>query len=343
MKQKMLISFILTLAVLICPLLLLRKGAAVSADEAQGEKQDVVSRVYVNDYNDAAIGEKAGQSDGAISFCALTNGKPTEYTMEEYLPGLIAAEMPAVFEEEALKAQAVAARTYIIGLIKSGNPKHPDCVVCDDSTCCAAFMTKAELKDSWGDSFDDYYDKICLAVDGTDGEYLVWNGEPIEAVFHSSSAGATEDSGAIWESRPYLVSVQSLETAKDVPGYKSTVKVSADDFRKTVLKAYPSASFKGSPSSWLGECTNDSSGRVAEVYIGDAAVPGTGLRTMFALRSTAFSLVYSDGAFVFTATGYGHGVGMSQYGANVMAEGGRLYGEILSHYYPGTELISIMR
>ncbi len=345
MKRKILISFALTFSILLFPLLL-REGAAEGSGTEQSGQEGIVSQIYGlesspggNGSYRAGSGAAEKHADSDISFLALTNGDSVQYTMDEYLPGLIAAEMPAGFEEEALKAQAVAARTYVIVLMRSGNPRHPDYAVCDDYACCAAFMTDDELRARWGSDFDEYHAKICLAVSETDGEYLTWEGEPIEAVFHSSSAGSTEDSAEVWGARPYLISVSSPETERDVPNFVSTVRVLPDDFRKTILGAYPSASLGGDPSVWLGKCTNDTSGRVAEMEIGGALIPGTGLRSLFSLRSTAFTLAYQNGAFLFTATGYGHGVGMSQYGANVMAEKGSSYDDILSHYYPGTALV----
>ena len=159
------------------------------------------------------------------------------------------------------------------------------------------------------------------------------------AAFHSSSAGATEDCGAIWSARPYLISVDSPETAEEVPNYISSVELSALDFRDTVLYARPDADFTGDESGWIGEITHDESGRVASAVLGGEKLSGTELRSLFSLRSTAFTLEYTGSSFLFTVTGFGHGVGMSQYGANVMAKSGADYREILAHYYPGTQLV----
>ena len=157
------------------------------------------------------------------------------------------------------------------------------------------------------------------------------------AAFHSSSAGATEASGSIWSERPYLISVSSPETEEDVPNFVSRVDCTELDFRDTLLSAHPEADFTGDASGWVGEISRDESGRVASVVLGGVSVSGTELRSLFALRSTAFELEY-DGGFHFTVTGYGHGVGMSQYGAKVMAEDGADYRAILAHYYTGCEL-----
>ena len=259
-------------------------------------------------------------------------------TMSDWLPGVVAGEMPALFEEEALKAQAVAARTYIMYSMGREKPAHPEADVCDDPACCKAHSTDEALREKWGESYEENMARVLEAVRSTDGEYMSYGGEVIQAVFHSSSAGRTEDSAAIWQAEPYLVSVESPETAEDVPNYVTSVTVSPEDFRAAVLAVHPEAEFGEDPAFWLGAAVRDASGRVESVDIGGAQVPGTELRTLFQLRSTAFTLDYTAEGFLFTVTGYGHGVGMSQYGANVMAEDGADYEEILTHYYPGAEL-----
>ena len=149
----------------------------------------------------------------------------------------------------------------------------------------------------------------------------------------------TEDSGEVWNSLPYLVSVSSPETAEDVPDYVTTVELSSEQFESAFRDAYPYISLDADPALWVEGTELDSSGRVASLRVGGQDIPGTEAREIFALRSTAFELEYSGGVFTFTVTGYGHGVGMSQYGANVMAGMGAGCEEILSHYYPGAELV----
>lgn len=280
----------------------------------------------------------AGGLDSELSFTVLTADGVETVTMSDWLPGVVAGEMPALFEEEALKAQAVAARTYIMYSMGREKPAHPEADVCDDPACCKAHSTDEELREKWGESYEENMARVLEAVRSTDGEYMSYGGEVIQAVFHSSSAGRTEDSAAIWQAEPYLVSVESPETAEDVPNYVTSVTVSPEDFREAVLTVHPEAEFGEDPAFWLGAAVRDASGRVESVDIGGTQVPGTELRTLFQLRSTAFTLDYTAEGFLFTVTGYGHGVGMSQYGANVMAEDGADYEEILTHYYPGAEL-----
>lgn len=261
-----------------------------------------------------------------------------EMDMQSYLVGVVAAEMPASFEPEALKAQSVAARSYALYCAETG--RHGDTAqVCTDFACCQAWSSEDTLRRNWGGSYDEKLEKIKTAVEATAGEYLCYDGAPVFAAFHSSSAGATEDCGAIWSARPYLISVDSPETADEVPNYISSVELSALDFRDTVLYARPDADFTGDESEWIGEITHDESGRVASAVLGGEKLSGTELRSLFSLRSTAFTLEYTGSSFLFTVTGFGHGVGMSQYGANVMAKSGADYREILAHYYPGTQLV----
>ncbi len=282
--------------------------------------------------------EPAGKAPEEVrSLRLLADGEIREMALEEYLVGVVAAEMPASFPEEALKAQAVAARSYAIYCAAGG--KHGEADLCADPGCCQAWLSVGELRERWGEGWEDKLERIRRAVEATAGQSLRYQGEPVFAAFHSSSAGATEDCGAVWNPRPYLVSVDSPETAADVPGYLSSLRCDPLDFRDAILSVCPEADFSGEEEDWIGPLRRDGSGRVASVELGGQELSGTRLRSLFSLRSTAFSLDYEDGLFVFTVSGYGHGVGMSQYGAMVMARDGADYRSILAHYYPGTELI----
>lgn len=260
-----------------------------------------------------------------------------EMDMSDYLIHVVAAEMPAAFEEEALKAQAVAARTYALYCSKRSH--HSDAQVCTDFACCQAWSSEERLRSTWGDNYEENLRRVSLAVEQTRGQYLSYGGEPVFAAFHSSSCGQTEDCGAIWSELPYLISVESPEGEEDVPNYISRQSFSPLDFRDTVLHACPEADFTAEESEWLGEIVLDGSGRVSTAVLGGAELSGTKLRSLFSLRSTAFTLEYSEGSFIFTVIGHGHGVGMSQYGANVMALDGADYTQILAHYYPSTVLV----
>ena len=248
--------------------------------------------------------------------------------------------MPASFAPEALRAQAVAARTYILRRVRGGGANHPEAGICDRYTCCCAHKDDAALRAQWGKDYAHNMARIRQAVADTDGQYLVYDGQLIRAVFHAASAGATECSAALWGGNaPYLVSVSSPETAQDVPNYVSTAEIAADAVQDAVLDRYPGCVLGDDPETWFGAPVLDDSGRVASIPVGSETLTGAQVRALFSLRSAAFSVAYGGGMFTFTVTGSGHGVGMSQYGANVMAVQGSGYADILAHYYPGTALI----
>lgn len=269
------------------------------------------------------------------------DGKQTvEMTLAEYLPGVVRGEMPAAFEIEALKAQAVAERTYVLYRMAQGaKAAHPDADVCMDSGCCSAYVSEADARAKWGGDFDAWEQKIRQAVADTDGQILLYGGEPIMAVFHSSSAGTTAASGDVWSADlPYLTGVESPEGEDSVPNYYSTAEFPASEFRRIFQAAHGNADFSGEPSKWLGEVKLTDSGRVSTVTVGGVAAEGTELRQLYGLRSTAFTLECEGDVFVFHVTGYGHGVGMSQYGANALAKEGKTWQEILKWYYTGVEI-----
>ena len=202
----------------------------------------------------------AGGLDSELSFTVLTADGVETVTMSDWLPGVVAGEMPALFEEEALKAQAVAARTYIMYSMGREKPAHPEADVCDDPACCKAHSTDEALREKWGESYEENMARVLEAVRSTDGEYMSYGGEVIQAVFHSSSAGRTEDSAAIWQAEPYRVSVESPETAEDVPNYVTSVTVSPEDFRAAVLAVHPAAEFGEDPAISLGAAERAASG-----------------------------------------------------------------------------------
>jgi len=284
--------------------------------------------------------DRPAAGDSAVSFSFLRDGRVETVTMAEYLPGVLAGEMPASFDSEALRAQAVAARSYALYQLQRIRPAHPEASLCADPGCCQVWAGETELRQRWGVDYDYYQERIHTAVEATDGQYLAYGREPILACFHSSSAGFTEDSAAVWGTAlPYLVSVSSPETAGDVPNYVTTLELSPEEFRTRAEAALPETAFPDSPAEWLGERTTAPSGRVSSLRLGNTTVSGTEMRDIFSLRSANFQLEWTGRSFLFTVTGYGHGAGMSQYGANVMAKTGSSYADILAHYYPGTTLV----
>ena len=252
-------------------------------------------------------------------------------TMAEYLPGVIRAEMSPTFEAEALKAQAVAERTYICyQMTKGAKSAHPDADVCDDAACCSAYLSEQDARQKWGESFEAYEEKVQAAVAATDGVIMLYGGEPIMAVFHSSSAGKTASCDDVWSAElPYLVSVESPETADSVPNYYSVRTFSRDEFKQIFTASHPDADFSG---VWVSDRLENSSGRVERITVGGVSVTGGEMRSLYGLRSTCFTVETGDDV-TFHVTGYGHGVGMSQYGARELAKEGKTWQEILQWYY----------
>lgn len=252
-----------------------------------------------------------------------------ENDLEEYITGVVAAEMPANFNMEALKAQAVAARTYAI---KHLNGKYSDI---KPEKIGQAYINQEEMKRRWGNNFNNYYNKIKTAVYSTKGLILEYNGEAIEAVFHSTSSGMTENSENVWgKSLPYIKSVESKVDEK-APNFCVEVSFEKNEFEDKIKKAVNGAEKVNNIYDSFKITKRSSAGYVLEASFGNIKTKGSEIRTALGLRSTDFEIKRVDNKIIFTTKGYGHGAGMSQYGAEFMAQEGKSYKEILSHYYSG--------
>lgn len=259
-----------------------------------------------------------------------SEGSVSEMDIDTYLIGVVLAEMPASFEEEALKAQAVVARTYTQKAYTTGG-KHGDGSVCTLSSCCQAYLPEEDYLAQGGTQ--EGIEKIKAAVTATSGYVLTYGGELIEATYFSCSGGSTEDAAAVWGTDfPYLQAVSS-PGEEDAAHYTDTVTFSSQQFREAL-----DTELTGLPRSWFGTTTYTEGGGVATMMIGGQAYTGTQLRSLLDLRSTAFTVSVSGETITITTQGYGHRVGMSQYGADAMAVTGNSYEEILAYYYQGTQL-----
>ena len=275
-----------------------------------------------------------GEIDSGETIRVLLDGTVSEMNMSDYLQGVVRAEMPASFEQQALCAQAVAARTYTLYKTLSGGNHGGTADVCGDPKCCQAYLSKDAAAANWGDRAEVCEAKIENAVAMTDGQTILYGGVPILAVFHSSSAGQTKSAGEVWtQDLPYLRSVSSPEDGTAIPNYYSTVTLPADEFRKKFQAARPEAVFPDDTGAWVRDLTCREGSNVDTVTVGGVRVRGSEMRTIFSLRSASFELEEKDGTFTFYVTGYGHGVGMSQYGANALAREGKTWQEIVEHYY----------
>lgn len=268
----------------------------------------------------------------------IQDGDTTEQmTLERYLTGVVRGEMPASFEMEALRAQAAAERSYVYYQLAAGRKDaHPDADFCTDHTCCSAYLSETAAREKWGGDFAPWNTRVEQAVSDTDGQVVLYNGRPILAVFHSSSAGRTAAAGDVWSGDlPYLVSVDSPEGEETVPNYYSTVTFTAAETKEKLLAAHPELKLSGTPDRWFGAAAENGSGRVETVSVGGTDIEGTELRRIFGLRSACFTVAADSESVTFRVTGYGHGVGMSQYGANQLAREGKTWQEILEWYYTG--------
>lgn len=289
---------------------------------------------------DRVVVTPGGAVDGTTTVrVSLGEGEILSLPMDKYLWRVVAAEMPASFEPEALKAQTVAARTYTLVKMEGHSANHPEADVCSDITCCQAYIDPETAADRWGGQAEAYSAKIAAAVAGTDGMTALYEGAPIQAVFFSSAAGRTVDAVEVWGNEvPYLSSVESPEGEEDVPNYHTTVTVSLEEFRNQMAEQFPQADLSGEPGGWFANTVLNSGGGVSTVEVGGVPLRGSELRGMFHLRSSNFTVSAGAEGVTFSVTGYGHGVGLSQYGANALARQGMAYQDILKWYYSGIEV-----
>lgn len=248
-----------------------------------------------------------------------SNGSILNIELEEYLIGVVASEMPASFHIEALKAQAIAARTYALKAIENGTRL-------TDTVSTQVYKDNNELKKTWGSSFNTYYNKVKSAVDATSGLVMTYNNTLINAYYHSTSNGYTEDSTAVFGSYPYLKSVES-SVDKNVSSYLRTITMTYEDISNKL----------GVPVTSLSSINieRNNSERVDKIIIDNHIYGGVEFRTKLGLRSTDFDITLNENNITITTRGFGHGVGMSQYGANEYAKIGLNYEKILKHYYTG--------
>lgn len=288
-------------------------------------KQNIISDIYnkVNEEENDKTEEKQVKEtiENAITLYR-SNGEILNLTINEYLIGAVAGEMPASFNIEALKAQAVVSRTYLLKRIKNNN-------IIIDSTMQQVYKDNNELKNMWKNDFDKYYSKIKKAVLDTDKIAIYYNGDYIDALYHSTSNGYTLNSENVWSNAiPYL------------KGVESKWDLNASSYLKNTNKdiAYVLSLFGIDDINKIQIVSRDDTNHVKEIKVGDKIYKGTTFRSLLKLRSTDFDIMVNDNSVVFITRGFGHGVGMSQYGANGMANEGYNYIDILNHYYTNVSI-----
>ena len=276
---------------------------------------------------------------GTIKLLHHKTGKIEELPLDEYLYGVVSAEMPANFGEEALKAQSVVARTYTIYKIVNGS-KHEGADICDLSSCCQAWISKEDRFQKWSEEDrENNWGKIVKAVDDTKGEIITYEGKPINAFFHSNSGGTTETASNVWggTNYPYL---QVVETAGEDAYYQysSEVTLSKDEVIQKIKEHHNDIQIDFSSENAIQILEKTESGRVNKIKFGNLEFSGTETRNIFGLKSTMFTIEINEDNVTFKVTGYGHGVGMSQTGADSMAKLGNSYKDIIKHYYSNVEI-----
>ena len=278
---------------------------------------------------------------GTISLLHKKTGEVEQVKLDEYLCNVVSAEMPATFEQEALKAQAIVARTYTT--YKILNKKHDNADICDDSTCCQAWISKDDRLAKWEENQrESNWQKICSAVNETSGKIITYENKPIDAFFHSNSGGITEVPVNVWGGTgyPYL---QSVETSGEntYTQYASEVTLSQEELINKLKEKYSDISIDFTNSEDIKILEYTESKRVKTVKFGNHEISGVEARTLFGLKSTNFEISRDGNNIKFSVKGYGHGVGMSQTGADSMAKNGSRAEEIIKHFYTGVEITEV--
>lgn len=259
------------------------------------------------------------------------SGNINEIPLEEYVRGVVAGEMPASFSLEALKAQAVASRSYVLKKMNENKNNSYDVV---DTIQNQVYLTDETLKDRWGSNYETYNNKIKEAVATTKGEYIAYNGEVIDALFFSTSNGMTENSEDVFiNAVPYLRSVES-SWDNISPAFNTTTEISLPDFYSKLNLPY-------NPNLDVKILSTTTSGAIKQLSINGVVFESYTVRDTLGLRSTSFNITQNGSNIIFNTKGYGHGVGMSQYGAEGMAQQGYNYNDIIKHYYQGVEILNL--
>ncbi len=263
----------------------------------------------------------------------------------EYIKGVVAAEIPMSYHEEAVKAQAVAAHSYALYRIQQclNDPEYIPGTpyLTTDPATCQAYLDEAGRKELWGDAFAAYEEKLTNAVNAVINDVLLYEDKPALAMFHAVSSGKTENAADVFStSTAYLVSVTS-EGDSLSPAYSETKTVTTDEMKNALLSIDSSIALSEDPASWFQDVVRSEAGSVLTITVGDKSIKGTDLRTKLSLASANFTISFASNVFTIETKGKGHGVGMSQYGADFFARQGKSYKEILAHYYPGTTLSAI--
>lgn len=328
-QSAAILSVIILIFMIVVPSFIIKAIPVRATEEKENEGTEVQENNYIS-----------LSGTDTIKVYITKEDKVVEVPIEEYVKGVVSGEMPAGFEVEALKAQSVATRTYVAA--KRGRPcdiaKGGD--VCD-TTHCQVYIGKEERITKWEDKGQEYWDKISKAVDETKGKVLAYSKELVQyPQFFSTSSGMTENAKDVFSSDlPYLVSTESTGEEEVAPRFNGEVKLDINKFVETINAKFQDAKLTvNNLSEQINIISRSDAGGVKEIKVGEATVRGLDFRLAIGLNSTNFQYTISSEEIIFKTKGYGHGVGMSQWGANVMAKNGSDYSSILKHYYTGIDL-----
>lgn len=269
-------------------------------------------------------------------------GEVTEVSVRDFVRGAVAAEMPMTYPDDALRAQAIAAHSYALAVKAQADPANEalkGAYFSANPSQRLGYITDTVMRAMWGADYETNRTRLYTVVDSVLDEVLLYDGQPAMACYHAISNGKTEAAEAVWGAAvPYLVSVDSTLDLTS-PDYEQTITVTKQEIAEDIAAAFPGIVLEGDAAGWFGAPQLTAAGYVDSITIGGTACKGTAVRAALRLRSASFTVTWTDEhLFEITTHGYGHGVGLSQYGANALALTGKTYQEILALYYPGTTL-----
>lgn len=330
----------LVLVLIVFTLLLLVPLPALGSRDGDKPGADVSKTPAPSPDGNISDTGSAPEENATFKILNTSTGEVVEMEEREFVIGTVASEMPASYHTEALKAQAVASYTYYSAKRAKAREEPEEALKgADFSDVPATFpetYTEEGLRERWGDNFDTYYNKICVAVDEVMGKTITYDGQLIYAAYHAISSGTTETGVPVWNvDYPYLQSVPSPGD-KLSPQYSSEASFTAEQFSAAVSGIADGLNLSGDPAGWItGEAERTAAGTVTALTVGGVSLTGQQVREALELRSACFTVEWRENTFLFTVQGYGHGVGMSQYGADYLARQGSTYEEILHYYYTG--------
>jgi len=330
MKQHVILGVVVLLMLILLPLVSLVFGHAVPS------QQETTPHTQQQE-NPPQPEPEPALSNTMVPVMRSATDEVEQLALLEYLVGVVAAEMPARFHTEALQAQAVAAHTFLRYRLEVAGAAH----LSDSPDRDQGYLCPAQRRERWGERFELYESRIEQAVRAVYGLTLKYNNQPIFAAYHAMSSGTTESSSTYWGGRE-LTFLQSVESpgCRLAPNFNVTTSFTAEQMR-AALGSLSGVDLSGNPASWFGEPSRSEAGTVTRITVGGAAFTGRQIRQALALRSSSFTIAFldKDASFEVTTTGFGHGVGMSQTGADFMARQGSTYREILQHFYQGAEIV----